>query len=77
MSKSNELNWLCRTFGHKWITRRRHRIDGMRTESETVWPNCVRCGEDAPDSILTWLEDLADMEENRKAMKRYTKEQED
>jgi hypothetical protein len=46
------MNWLCRTIGHKWITKLRMRIDGRRFESLAFFPCCLRCGEPSPDILI-------------------------
>ena len=45
------MNWLCRMIGHKWLTKRRHKIDGAETEEREIWGCCVRCGEPAPAEL--------------------------
>ena len=43
--------WLCRVIGHQWTQRRRHRLDGVRTEDIVVYGCCLRCGEPTPASL--------------------------
>ncbi len=45
-------NWLCRMIGHKWTTRRRMSVDKLSWAGAIVWPNCLRCGVEAPDGLL-------------------------
>jgi len=42
------MNWLCRMIGHKWMTTRRHKLDGAEVDEREVWGCCVRCGEPSP-----------------------------
>ena len=49
------MNWLCRMIGHRWVTWRKCRIDGLRCEQQTIWPACLRCGEPAPDLGDDWM----------------------
>jgi len=37
------MNWLCRTVGHKWTVKLRYKVDGIRFEELRVMDACVRC----------------------------------
>ena len=42
------MSWLCRMIGHKWVTKKRYRVDDLRLEEYEIRPACVRCGEPEP-----------------------------
>jgi hypothetical protein len=65
--KEDDVNWLCKMIGHKWLTCQRGHKDGKRVMWQTVWPACLRCGEPAPDALVDGYEDLSDAIANEAA----------
>ena len=43
--------WLCRAFGHKWVTRTTVRVGDLKRTKDCIWGCCLRCGEPTPEAI--------------------------
>ena len=57
--------WLCKIIGHKWTMKRHRSMDSVRLDELVIFGCCLRCGEDAPETLMLAGEELKDQEKGK------------